>query len=238
VVKPLEAIARPKRLHESAQETIREYVLRNNLGAGDALPGEMELARQLGISRNSVREAIRALESIGVLEVRRGRGVFVREFSFEPLLEGLAYGLLFQLREVEELVDIRCVLETGMIERAMDAMRPENLEQLRATVERMKGLAAQNTPFEEEDRRFHALIFQGIDNGTFLRLLDVFWLAYRHASSHIGGDRDPVRTWKDHVAILEALEAGDVDRARGALEHHYSGIKDRLEAARHGPATR
>lgn len=229
----LEAIARPKRLHESAQEAIREYVLRNNLSAGDPLPGEMELARRLGISRNSVREAIRSLESLGVLEARRGRGVFVREFSFDPVLEGLAYGLMFQLREVEELLDIRCVLETGMVERAIAALDDRSLAELRAVVARMGALAGHGNTFEEEDRRFHAIVFGGIGSRTFLRLLDVFWMAYHNASQQLGGDADPVSTWKDHVAILDALESGDAARARVALEGHYSGIKERLEAARH-----
>ena len=233
----LEAIARPKRLHESAQEAIREYVLGNNLSAGDALPGEMELARRLGISRNSVREAIRSLESLGVLEARRGRGVFVREFSFDPVLEGLAYGLMFQLREVEELLDIRCVLETGMVERAIASLDAEALGDIRATVDRMGELAAQGNPFAEEDRRFHALVFGGIRSQTFLRLLDVFWMAYRNASQQIGVDADPVQTCKNHAAILEAIEAGDVERARRALEYHYSGIKERLAAARQHPGT-
>ncbi len=230
-MEPLETISRPNLLHHSAQRAIRDYVLSNNLSGGDPLPGEMELARQLGISRNSVREAIRALESIGVLEVRRGRGVFVRAFSFEPLLEGLFYGLLFELREVEELLDIRCVLETGMIERAIDTMSPDTLQQVRLVVHRMSDRAAVNQPFVEEDRQFHTLIFRSVENETFLRLLDVFWLAYRSASKHIDEDSDPARTYRDHAAILEAISAQDAPQARGALEQHYIGLKERLAAA-------
>lgn len=230
-MKPLEPIAPPRLLHQYAQRAIRDYVIENNLSGGDALPGENVLARQLGISRNSVREAVRALESTGVLEVRRGRGIFVRDFSFEPLLEGLAYGLVFQLREVAELVEIRCVLETGMIARAVEAMPPERLASLRAVVDRMGELARQHQPFEEEDRSFHALLFQGIDNETFLRLLDVFWRAYRDAASRLGTDPDPEGTWRDHAAILDAIAARDADRARAALDRHYSGLKDRLAAA-------
>jgi DNA-binding FadR family transcriptional regulator len=230
-VEPLASIAQPKLLHQSAQRAIRDYVLNNRLRGGDPLPGEMELARQLGISRNSVREAIRALESVGILEVRRGRGVFVREFSFEPLVEGLFYGLLYELREVEELLDIRCVLETGMIERAIARMGDAALADIRATVARMGELASAGRSFAEEDRQFHALLFGGIGSETLLRLLDVFWLAFRSASRHIGDDTDPVRTWRDHVGILDAIAARDADGARAALEQHYSGIKRRLAEA-------
>jgi DNA-binding FadR family transcriptional regulator len=231
-VEPLETISRPKLLHQSAQEAIRDYVINNHLTGGDPLPGETELARQLGISRNSVREAVRALESIGILEVRRGRGVFVRAFSFEPLLEGLPYGLLFELKEVEELLDIRCVLETGMIARAVDTMNQGTMAQIRFVVQDMGERAALSQPFADEDRQFHTLLFRNIESKTLLRLLDVFWLAFRNASKHMEPDANPEQTWRDHVVIMEAVSAQDVPRAREALERHYTGLTVRLAAAK------
>lgn len=230
----LKPVGDTKLLHHRAQEAIREYVIGNNLGPGDPLPAETELARRLGIGRNSVREAIRALETLGVLEVRRGRGAFVREFSFEPLLEGLSYGLMFELRQVEELLDIRCVLETGMIASAMETLDDEALAELRLSVDRMGVCVREQRELEEEDRAFHVLAFSSIGNETLLRLLDVFWMAYHTAARHLGADPDPERTWQEHLAILEAIEAGDADRAGRALEAHYAGIKQRLAAARGG----
>ncbi|TIT84305.1 MAG: FadR family transcriptional regulator, partial [Mesorhizobium sp.] len=92
-MKSLEPLNRPPLLHVTVQESLRNYIEANRLKAGDALPPETFLAQQLGVGRNSVREAIKALESIGILETRRGIGVFVKEFSFKPLLDNLAYGL-------------------------------------------------------------------------------------------------------------------------------------------------
>ena len=85
-MKPISALKRPPSLHVSVQESLRSYIAENHLEAGAPLPAEGDLAQQLGVSRNSVRESIKALESVGVLEVRRGSGVFVKAFSFEPLL--------------------------------------------------------------------------------------------------------------------------------------------------------
>lgn len=237
-MEPLQPIAQPKLLHQTAQRAIRDYILNNALTAGDALPGEMELARQLGISRNSVREAIRALESIGILEVRRGRGVFVRAFSFEPLLEGLFYGLLVDLREVEELLDIRCVLESGMMERAIDTATDETLDRLAAVVRRMGQRADRGEAFPDEDREFHRLVFHRVGSDTLLRLLDVFWLAFQAASRVLEDDPDPQLTYRDHAAILDALAARDPALAREALERHYAGLKDRLVAAQSRTAGR
>ncbi len=231
-MEPLQSIARPKLLHQSAQQAIRDYILKNNLTGGDPLPAEMELARQLGISRNSVREAIRGLESIGVLAVQRGRGVFVREFSFEPLLDGLFYGLLVDLRSVEELLDIRCVLETGMVERAVTTMLPATLEQLRGVVRRMGERSEAGQAFPEEDREFHRLMHLGVGSDTLLRLLDVFWLACQSASRYLEDDPNPRLTYRDHAAILDSIVARDVAGTRRTLEQHYVGVKMRLAEAR------
>ena len=96
-IKPLN---RPPLLHVTVQESLRDYIESNGLKAGDPLPPETFLAQQLGVGRNSVREAIKALESLGILETRRGVGVFVKEFSFQPLLDNLAYGLGDSLRDI------------------------------------------------------------------------------------------------------------------------------------------
>ena len=105
-VRQLKPLRRPPSLHVTVQGSLRGYIEDNQLKAGDPLPPEAILAQQLGVSRNSVREAIKALESVGVLETRRGIGVFVKAFSFQPLLDNLAYGLGDTLRDVEELREL------------------------------------------------------------------------------------------------------------------------------------
>ena len=108
------------------------YIEENRLKAGDPLPPEGDLAQQLGVGRNSVREAIKSLKSLGVLETRRGIGVFVKAFSFQPLLENLAYGLQISLRDVEELREIRRVLETGLIDKTVAMIGDERHRRPRA----------------------------------------------------------------------------------------------------------
>lgn len=228
-------IERPPSLHHSVQGAIRAYILKHGLRAGDALPPEHELARQLGVGRNSVREAVKALDSLGVLEARRGSGLFVRAFSFEPLLASLPYGLLVDLQELAELLEIRRVLETGMIESAIATVGEPGLQELRLTVERMAARAALGEAFLDEDRRFHQLLFAGLGNRTLLKLLEVFWLTFRQAAEHADiGNTDPMRTYRDHAAIVEAVAAGDATEARRALDRHYEGITDRLAQASDG----
>jgi len=226
VLKSIAPLSRAPLLHVTVQESLRNYIEANKLKAGDALPPESFLAQQLGVGRNSVREAIKALESIGILETRRGIGVFVKEFSFKPLLDNLAYGLQDSLRDVEELREIRRVLETGLIAKTIEMISAEDLAELRAATEGMRLKAERNESFAAEDQRFHQLLFRCQNNHMLSALIDIFWIAFTKASDFTNLDNEsPLDTWRDHHEIVEAIAAKDVERARHRLDEHYRGIQ-------------
>jgi len=232
MAKTLEPLARAPSLYRSVQEAIKEFIIANSLRPGDMLPPETELVRQLGVSRTSVREAVKALESLGLLEVRQGSGLVMREFSLQPLLENLSYGH-FDLQELEEVLEIRRVLEVGLISAAMDRMPAATLADLRQTAQLMREHAERSIANHAEDRRFHQLLFAALGNQILLSLLDVFWLTFNKASAHADlHDTDPLRTAADHAAIVEAIAAGDVEATRRALDRHYDGLIGRLARAR------
>lgn len=220
-------LARPPLLHVTVQETLKTYIETNQLKAGDPLPPEAVLAQQLGVGRNSVREAIKALESIGILETRRGIGVFVKEFSFQPLLDNLAYGLQDSLRDVEELREIRRVLEAGLIDKTIKMIGPEDLAQLRALTARMKQRAERNESFAAEDQMFHQMLFRCQNNHMLSALIDIFWVAFNKASNFNNLENpNPLDTWRDHHEIVEAVAKKDVEQARRRLDDHYRGIQE------------
>lgn len=222
-IRPLE---RPPLLHVTVQEALKEHIADNGLRAGDPLPPEAELALRLGVGRNSVREAIKALESLGILETRRGIGVFVKEFSFRPLLDNLAYGLQDLLRDVEELREIRRVLETGLIDKTIAMIGREDIEELRSVTARMKARAERNESFATEDQQFHQLLFRCQNNHALSALIDIFWMAFSKASNfHNLENPAPLDTWRDHHEIVEAIVRKDVAEARRRLDEHYSGIQ-------------
>lgn len=223
---PLKPLERAPLLHESVQESLRKYIQDNRLEAGAALPPEGYLAQQLGVSRNSVREAIKALASLGILETRRGIGVFVKEFSFKPLLDNLAYGLQTSLRNIEELRQIRQVLEVGLIDKTIEMINDEDLAELRAVTERMRIRAERNESFAEEDQQFHQLLFRCQNNQMLSALIDIFWTAYYKVSGFADLENPtPLATWRDHHEIVEAIAAKDVDAARSRLAAHYAGLQ-------------
>lgn len=229
--KPIRPLERPPLLHVSVQESLRNYIEENRLAAGAQLPPETFLAQQLGVGRNSVREAIKALESVGILETRRGIGVFVKEFSFAPLLDNLAYGLQASLRDVDELREIRRVLETGLIDRTIEMIGEADLAELRQVTERMRQLAERGESFAEQDQLFHQLLFRCQNNKMLSSLIEIFWTAFDKASNFANlANPTPLDTWRDHHEIVEAVAAKDVDAARRRLSEHYSGVQKVIAA--------
>lgn len=231
--KPVKQEERSTVLYRSVQDFVKNYILDNNLRAGDPLPPEVELSRQLGVSRNSVREAVKALESLGVLETRHGSGLFVRDFSFEPLLENLPYGLLFDLQQLADLQEVRRLLEVGIIEVALQTISEQQLVRLRAVIDTMHTRAKRGQSVFEEDREFHHVLFQHLENQVLSKLLDIFWETFHKAAilTDVERDADPMHNYRNHAAILEAILARDAKRARTALHQHYTDFESRLRQA-------
>src|SRR5688572_817043 len=110
---PIKTMRRKQLLYQTVQQEIKSYIAEHSLKAGDSLPPETELAQQLGISRTSVREAVKSMETLGILEARPGAGLFVRKFSFDPLLDNLPYGLMTGLKDLQDILEIRFHIEYG-----------------------------------------------------------------------------------------------------------------------------
>ena len=226
----MDKIERQQSLHISVQEIIKAYIVENNLRAGDPLLPETKLAKQLGVSRNSIREAVKALESTGLLETRRGIGVFIRDFSFDPIINNLSYGLLQNLKELSDLLEIRRLLETGMIVKIIPTLTVQDFRELHNVLTSMKSRAEKSEPFRDEDREFHRQLFKNSHNDTLLKLLDLFWLVFTKTSSYANlEDENPMQTYRNHVTIVDSIAEGNIEKARAALDQHYSSILKRLE---------
>lgn len=214
-------------LHVTVQAEIRNFIVAEGLRPGDPLKPEAELARLFGVGRNSVREAVKALESTGVLETRRGSGVYVRDFSFAPLLEHLPYGLMQGQRTLAEFVALRKALEASMIADAMDALTEESIATLRAVLAEMKQAARRGDRSAELDRQFHRLLFVDLHNTMLLELFDLFWLAFHRAAPPLAA-REPLEIYHSHADIFDAVVSGVPERARAAVRQHYVGIETRF----------
>ncbi|QPC80529.1 FadR family transcriptional regulator [Phototrophicus methaneseepsis] len=228
---PLKPIKRDPLLYEIVRQRIVDYILANKLQPGEKLPPESELARQLQVSRASVREGIKALEVVGIVRIERGSGVYIEAFSFDPLLETLPYGFLFDLDQLSDLWKIRQILEIALIEEAIHLMTADRLAKLNDVVNTMHKEAVKGRAFPEQDRKFHQILFEHLNNRVLLKLLDTFWLTFRKAMQHtpnMAWDVDPMNTYKKHKNILDAIEAKNIEEARKALTYHYDDLTRKL----------
>lgn len=227
-------LKRPQLLYQAVQDEVKAYIIEHALVPGDALPPETELAEQLGVSRNSVREAIKSLETLGIVEARTGAGLFVRNFSFDPLIENLAYGLMFDLKDLADILEVRFHIEHSMIDQAVSAVTDEQLQQLNAILQRMWAAVGQNEDYAEADRLFHKTLWSNVNNRTVGKIIDVFWMAFAQARQHaaIPSNPDQMEVYQWHVDIVEALARRNIEDVRVAMVRHYGNIQKHLEQMR------
>lgn len=231
-------VEQTRSIHLRAQESIKDFIAKSQLLPGSPLPPEGALAKQLGISRNSVREAIKALESLGVVETRRGSGLFVGDFTFDVLLDNLPYGLQSDMSELSDLLEVRRVLETGMAHRVLELVDESQLQSLRRVLDDMRSRAEAGSSFPEEDRAFHQQLYAKVDNRVLTKLIDVFWLAHHRTSQSTDiKDPNPYSTYEWHEAIYAALVSRKVADLVATIDRHYDGIYLRLNRSTAGIST-
>jgi DNA-binding FadR family transcriptional regulator len=227
-VQPIELIS----MHQEVQEHIKDYIVAGNLRPDAPLPTEAQFAEQLRVSRPVVREALRALESLGVIYSRRGEGRYVARFNLDPILRNLNYSLLFDTEDARQMIEVRERLEASFIGEAIAHMDQATLAELKTLVDQMRQLAASGGYFLDKDLDFHRALYRPIGNRVFSKLLDVFCDIYQNLrDKSLYTPRDPLAESRHHDQIWQAVEAKDVALARQLITEHFSGIKERLNAA-------
>ena len=210
-------------------ERLKQYILVQELRAGDRLPTEGELAHQLGVSRSAIREALRALEALGIITAKQGSGRYVNRFSFQPILDNLGYSILFDLHTFEELLEVRQKLEVGFLEEAIQHLSPEILEKLHEitiAMEKSAEAGDTDTAFLDQDMKFHMTLFSPLHNALLLKLLEVFWAVQKRLRMKMPQYvEERLHVVNQHRAIIEALEEQNVALARARLEAHFAGVR-------------
>ncbi|MDO5031110.1 FadR/GntR family transcriptional regulator [Corynebacterium sp.] len=215
-----------------AVDGIKDYIRSNGLKPGDTMPTETELCAELGFSRSSVREAIRTLVALDIVEVRHGRGTFVSQARLSALVQGLIFRASLdsegQFETLRYVVETRRAMDLSIGEEAARALDDATFEQLTELVDAMDAKREHN--FADEDRQFHRVLLSVIDNPIIRELNDAFWQVHMEVIPlrGIAKPRDLGRTVRAHRAILEALRAGDMDAYRAAVNEHYQPLLEEL----------
>lgn len=236
---PLHMLPRQRRrpTGPSTAEEIKGYIRDHGLGPGDPLPTEAELCDTLGVSRSSVREAIRTLESLDIVTVRHGYGTYVGGLSLAPLVSGLIFrGSLNQdgtFRTLREVLQVRIALDLGVADELVEAYRDTTNTSLRALVERMRERSRAGEYFTEEDGEFHRQLLSPLDNTIVRQLVAAFWEVHTTCVPmlRIPTSSDIDETIEAHDHMLTALEKGDAEAYQQAVAQHYEPLQRSIEEA-------
>lgn len=211
---------------------LTDLLISGDLKPGDKLPTELELAQQLGVGRNSVREAIKMLSYLGVIEIRRGIGTFVAESMPESVVNPMILGLVFEQKTSREIIELRLLIETAIGEMVIQKAGDDDINKLKAANERLKTAAAHKESSSQQlrdfDIGFHETLLELTDNKPLKKVGQAIYALFL-ASIETTVKQDPERAVRNHQLIIEAVEKRDPDLLRKHMKESLSFWMDHLQ---------
>jgi GntR family transcriptional regulator, transcriptional repressor for pyruvate dehydrogenase complex len=219
-----EAIRRSK-VYEQVARQLQQRII-DELKPGDLLPPERELVQMLGVSRSSVRDAIRSLELVGLLEPRQGIGTVVREPSADSSANPLASVLLQKRKMVGELLDVRKMIEPPLARRAALHASEVEVAELEKILSRQKERVSRGELAIEEDSEFHYAVALASDNSVVLKVVDVLMDLLRETRERsLQAEGRQQKSLAGHQRIYAAIKRRDAPSAEAAMRRHLEEIE-------------
>ena|SRR6185295_5130136 len=223
---PFETVRKVRR-YEQVAEQIRRLITDGTLKPGDLLPPERELAVKLGVGRSSIRDAVRTLEVMGILEPRQGHGTVVRDLSTDALVVPLASVLTRKREMIHELLDVRRMIEPALAARAAKNATAEEIAHMEDILRRHEIKLRRGEDAVDEDGEFHYAIALAARNSVVQRVLDVLMDLLRESRSRsLQVPGRPQRSFDGHRRVLRAIQRRDARAAENAVRQHLKEIEE------------
>ncbi len=215
------------RVAEEVADRIRMLMLDGTFPAGEPLPSERNLAERFGVSRGSIRDALRTLETIGLLETRHGQGTFPHELSVDRLVAPLASVMAYRSDLQDELLDVRRMFEPAVARVAATRATEEDLADLQRILETQRQKLKNGQSAIVEDTAFHAILARATRNRVVMSIMATLndLLVESRTQSLLQKGR-PARSIDGHEAVVAALHRRDADGASQAMYNHIDQIAD------------
>lgn len=218
-----------KSVVEAILEQVRSLILDGELAPSSCLPPETTLSKKLGVSRQSVREALRVLIGEGLLEARQGEGIYVREPSSADAIHSGVLQLLLASEELWEIQELRRVLEPAIAERAAERGTDEDFEKIEEILGRMEKKAIRGESLFELAWEFHLVVAEAARNDATTKVINVIYHMIRAAEGPLYNRYfDAWQEIKDHRYLLAVIRKRDPALAREAMEAHLHSVDERL----------
>jgi GntR family transcriptional repressor for pyruvate dehydrogenase complex len=229
VLAPRQPIER-RNTYELVAESLLALISERHLKPGDALPTERELMQHYGVGRSSVREALRMLESTGL--IAGGSGAFAVADFRNPLNDSLSLLLAVEEGSLRELFEVRRILEGEAVALATERCDESHIARMRAATELMREGLADQDEYIESDVAFHLTIAEATQNRLILHLMHAIRDQLERALGSIYRiPGSPERSIEDHGLIIKAMEEGKPDEARAQMREHLGRVEEAVEAA-------
>jgi GntR family transcriptional regulator, transcriptional repressor for pyruvate dehydrogenase complex len=228
---------RRRTLPQEIVNSIGDLIIRGIWKPGEMIPTEKELAARFGVGRSTVREAVKSLVVLGVLEARAGEGSFLREPDSRLLSGAFRWGLLLSERNLDDLVEARVLVECECARRA--ALSRSKLTGLFAIQDKMTVSESHHQQFMDWDNRFHVCIATMAQNSIFINISSTIQEVVRvwyPDTFYIEGTK--AATLQEHFRIAKAIEAGDPAAAQEAMAAHLLAASARLKRSLQQRATK
>jgi len=225
---------KPRSVSDDIVEQVVSAIFSGNLSAGGKLPPERALAQAFGVGRQALREAIQKLQGMGLLEVRKPQGTYVRDLSADVLRQSLARIFDGDVGSFLHFLDVRKWMEAMTAAEAAQRATTEDIGQIETTLPRLRLAASQNDreALDEADVAFHMAIVAATHNGPLVHLVDTFgdimWASHGLRLAVLRA-QSLQTICEEHAAICEAIRSRAPDRARDAMLHHIEMIRRRVE---------
>jgi GntR family transcriptional repressor for pyruvate dehydrogenase complex len=219
------AFVRRNKVYEDVARQIERLILKK-LRPGDKLPSERELAELLSVSRSSIRDAIRSLELMGMVEPRQGAGTIVCEISSNSVTNPLANALKRKEEHISELLDFRKILEPPLASRAATHASPDEISEMEDILKRQEEKLRSGGTAIAEDSEFHYAIALASGNSVVLKVLDILMDLLRETRERtLQVEGRPQKSLAGHRLILSAIKRHDPEGAKAAMRRHIEDVE-------------
>ncbi|MBB3043105.1 FadR/GntR family transcriptional regulator [Nocardioides soli] len=221
----------PRRAASEVIAQVKDRIISGALRPGDRLPSEQELAAQLGVSRPTVRESLRALTSMNIIETRHGEGSFVSSLKVKDLIEPLNFVLHVDDDAISHLFEVRSFVEAGSARLAATHATADDLDELNQLVESYADSIDDLERCVQLDLAFHRRIADSSRNPLLGELLDSLVTLSMASRRRTGSDVHTRQSAAhDHTLILQAIAEHDPDRAEQAMLRHLEHVSQGLRS--------
>lgn len=215
------------RVAEEVADRIRTLILDGTFPQGQPLPSERVLTEQFGVSRGSIRDALRMLETIGLIETQHGRGTFPRELTVDRLVAPLASMMAFQSDLRDELMDVRRMFEPAVARVAAQRATEKDFDDLDRILEAQRRKLKKGHSAIVEDTEFHAALARSTGNRVVVSLMATLNdLLVESRTLSLKQKGRPAKSIEGHESVVAALRHRDPDAAARAMTHHIDQIAD------------